>query len=93
MPLNSSLYEWGEGVKNAPSKSGVYALYDAQQNLIYIGSTTNIRERLLGYWSTNFADDSCKKGTTYYKREITSNYKEREKELIQRHKPKCNDTS
>ena len=82
--IDGRFYAWNEfNVKNSPEASGVYGLFESksEDSLIYIGSTSNIRERLMGYWSTNFSDDPCKRTTKYYKREITSDYKNREKEL------------
>jgi excinuclease UvrABC nuclease subunit len=93
-------YAWNEqNAKNSPDKAGVYGLFESEPEvgLIYIGSTSNIRERFTGYWNTNFSDDPCKRATKFYKREVTDDYKNRETELLEQYKrehngklPRCN---
>ncbi|MCW3985074.1 MAG: hypothetical protein NWE91_01500 [Candidatus Bathyarchaeota archaeon] len=99
--INGDFYEWKESnAKKIPEKSGVYGLFESktEESLIYIGSTSNLRERFTHYWETEFSEDPCKKTTKWYKREITNSYKEREKELLEQYKkehdgklPKCNE--
>jgi excinuclease UvrABC nuclease subunit len=99
LSIAGDLYDWKEeNAKNIPEKPGVYALFDAEKNLIYIGSSSNLRERFTGYWNTNFEEDTCKRATKYYKRELTESYESREKELLEEYKkfhngklPKCNE--
>lgn len=80
-----------------PEKAGVYALFDENRNLIYIGETTNLGERFQEYQRTDFSEDPCKKATKSYKREYTELHKNREKVLLDEHKringklPKCNE--
>jgi excinuclease UvrABC nuclease subunit len=98
--IDSAFYDWTENnAKNSPKESGVYGLFESQSEdgLIYIGCASSIRERLTGYWNTNFADDPCKRATIVYKREVTSDYKNKEKELLEQYKnehngklPRCN---
>lgn len=98
--IDGDFYGWTESnAKNAPKASGVYGLFESksEDRLIYIGSTSNIRERFTGYWSTNFSDDPCKRTAKFYKREITNDYKNREKTLLEQYTkehngklPKCN---
>ena len=93
-------YHWLESnAKNTPEAGGVYGLFEAQSDdsLIYIGSASNMRERFTGYWDTNFSEDPCKSTTKFYKREVTTDYKNREKELLEQYKnehngklPRCN---
>lgn len=99
--IDSGFYDWKESnAKNIPAKSGVYGFFEKQteDSLIYIGCSSNLRERFTGYWETDFADDPCKRTTKYYKREITANFKAREKELLEQYKdehdgklPRCNE--
>lgn len=97
MPIRGDFYPWTENnVNNIPSRAGVYAFYDSRV-LIYIGSSNNLRERFQRYWSTNFQDDTCKRDTTSYKRELTNNYEQRERELLEEYRrqhnklPRCNE--
>jgi hypothetical protein len=97
----NDFYEWKEtNAKNIPEASGVYGLFESQteNSLIYIGSSSNLRERFTHYWETNFSEDPCKQTTKWYKREITNDYEKREKELLEQYKeehdeklPKCNE--
>ena len=96
--IAGSYYRWSEeNTKNIPEKPGVYAFYDKKNVLIYIGSSSNLRERFRHYWTTNFEEDPCKRATKKYKREFTSNYEAREKALLEQYKrehgklPKCNE--
>lgn len=96
--ISGDFYEWSEhNAKNIPEKPGVYAFYDEQRVLIYIGSSSNLRERFTHYWTTNFEEDPCKRDTKVYKREFTEDYKAREKELLEQYfrehgrLPRCNE--
>jgi len=99
--INGDFYEWKESnAKKIPEKSGVYGFFKnkTEESLIYIGRTSNLRERFTHYWETKFSEDPCKKATKWYKREITNSYKEREKELLEQYTkehdgklPKCNE--
>ena len=96
--ISGKFYSWNEGnAKGIAAKSGVYGLYNNARVLIYIGSSSNLRERFTHYWNTNFDEDQCKKATKMYKREFTENYQARERELLQQHQrehgklPDCND--
>lgn len=95
--ISGSYYDWTEeNTKNVPARAGVYAFYDANGTLIYIGSSSDIRERFRHYWSTDFEEDPCKRDTKKYKREFTEDYEEKEKELLEQYEhehgklPKCN---
>ena len=98
MPIGGDIYPWTEDNVNAVrQQAGVYALYDGNQVLIYIGSSNNIRERFQGYWNSNFEEDSCKRDTRYYRREYIDSYEHRETELLQEYRirhgrlPRCNE--
>ena len=90
------MYVWGHKAKHVPEGPGVYALYNEDKVLIYIGESTNLREKITHYLQTNFSNDPRKRETRYYKREFTSRQEDRMKELLddysQRHDklPKCN---
>ena len=98
-----SFYKWNEeNVKKVPRKAGVYCLYETTNemkvSLIYIGSSSNLRERFAQYWNTKFSEDQCKRPTKYFKRDLTSSYRPREKELLEQYKrehngklPRCNE--
>ncbi|UCG36259.1 MAG: GIY-YIG nuclease family protein [Candidatus Bathyarchaeota archaeon] len=89
-------YYWGEKAKHVPEESGVYALYDKDRNLIYIGESNNLRKDFTNYLETDFSGDLCKRETRYYEREVTPNQEERAKELLSEYQqshgelPKCN---
>ena len=99
--ISEPFYEWNvKNAKNIPEEAGVYGLYEAMndERLIYIGSSSNLRERFTQYWDTKFSEDQCKRSTRYYKREFTGSYESREKELLEQYKrehdgklPKCNE--
>lgn len=98
MPIGGKLYSWNEeNVNRAPASSGVYAFYDEHRELIYIGRSTNIRERFQGYWNSNFEEDPCKRATRSYRREVTDNHETREAELLDEYRrthgrlPRCNE--
>ena len=96
MPISGKLYVWEERVKYVPAEAGVYALYNQDRFLIYIGESANLRETFTRYLETNFYNDPRKGETKYYKREFTANREERVKELLNEYRqkhaelPKCN---
>ena len=61
-----------------PQTSGVYCL-GVNDNIIYVGSSKNLRERLNEHYYTT---DPCIKKATQFAIEPCSNYKEREHELL-----------
>ena len=90
------MYVWGNRAKNVSKGPGVYALYNADKVLIYIGVDISLREKFTNYLETNFSKDPRKRETRYYRRELTSKREDRIKELLdeyrQKHSkfPKCN---
>ncbi len=96
MPISGEMYAWGDRAKRVPEGSGVYAFYNEAKVLIYIGESTNLREKFTRYLEMNFSNDPRKRETRYYKRELTSKREDRMKELLDEHKqkhgrfPKCN---
>lgn len=99
--LSGDFYAWSENnAKGIAESSGVYGLYETtnEEGLIYIGSSSNLRERFTHYWDTNFPEDPCKRSTRHYKREFTSSYEARERELLEQYQrehngrlPRCNE--
>jgi len=96
MPISGKTYVWGDRARHAAEGSGVYAFYNEDKILIYIGESTNLRKNFTHYLETNFSDDPSKRETRYYKKEFTSRQEDRMKELLddyrQKHGelPKCN---
>ena len=96
MPISGKMYVWGDMAKHIPEGPGVYALYNEVKIPIYIGESTNLREKFTHYLETNFSNDARKRETTYYKREFTSMQEDRMKELLNEYRqkhgkiPKCN---
>ncbi len=96
MPISGNMYAWGERAKNIPEEPGVYAFYDEDKDLIYIGASSNLREKFTHYLETSFSKDPRKRETKYYKRELTSNEEEQMKKLLEEYQqthgelPKCN---
>lgn len=48
-PINSS-FDAQHFLKNAPTDAGVYRMYDASQNLLYVGKAKNLKNRLTSYF-------------------------------------------
>ncbi len=96
MSVSGDIYFWGAKAKYVPEGPGIYAFYDKEKVLIYVGKSANLREEFTRHLSTNFSDDSCKLETKYYKREFTSQPDDRLKELLNEYRekhgklPKCN---
>jgi len=82
MSISGELYVWSERARYVPEEAGVYALYDEDRVLIYVGGSPNLRETFTHYLETNFSDDPCKRETRYYRRESTQNWEERVKKLL-----------
>jgi excinuclease UvrABC nuclease subunit len=81
--LEGYFYPWvEENTKRITESAGIYQFFTATNALIYIGSTSNLREQFREYWTTNFHNDPRKQGTKKYKREITRRPTERGKALL-----------
>jgi len=76
MPIQGKLYLWGERAKGVPEEMGVYAFYEKNRVMIYLGGSSNLRETFSRYLETNFSDDPRKRETVYYRRMITPNREE-----------------
>jgi len=88
MSISGKLYVWEECAKYAPDEPGIYAFYNEDRVLIYLGGSANLRKTFTHYFETNFSDDSHKRETKYYKRLPIQNWKERAKELLYEYKQK-----
>jgi hypothetical protein len=91
MPVQGNLYMWGERAKGVPTESGVYAFYDKNRVLIYIGGSENLRETFTNYLQTDFSDDPRKQETTYYRRMSTEDWEETVKCLLEEYKQDSGD--
>ena len=96
MPISGKMYVWNDRAKSVPEEPGVYAFYNEDRFLIYVGQSTNLRERFAHYLETDFSKDPRKRETEYYKRQLTSKPETRMKELLDEHRqkygelPRCN---
>jgi excinuclease UvrABC nuclease subunit len=91
-------YEFtSKNVDHAPDKPGVYALYYGDEIIYYgwaQGDTVTIRSRLQSHKSGR--EGACTEKATHYRREVTDNAEEREKQLLLEYRqqhgrlPRCN---
>lgn len=94
----SSWWSFTQGMVNSDrEEGGVYEFGDANEVVIYIGSSNNVKRRLGEHLGET---DSCiKRNASKYRIEYTSDYKAREKELYDAYvkangkAPRCNDVS
>ena len=91
MPIQGQLYLWGERAKGVPEETGVYALYDKNRIMIYVGGSSNLRETFSRYVETNFSDDPRKRETIYYRRMSTIDWEETVKNLLEEYRIECGD--
>ena len=84
MTISGDMYKWGEKAKNVPELTGVYAFYNEDKVLIYIGESSNLKERFTHYLDTNFSQNPCKRATKHYKREFTTKSKDTKKRAPRR---------
>jgi len=88
MPISGKLFVWEEGANYAPEEPGVYVLYNKDRDLIYVGGSINIRGTFAHYLETNFSGDPRKRGTKYYRRKPTLEWKKRAFELLNEYNQK-----
>ena len=91
MSIQGKLYLWGERAKGVSEETGVYAFYDKNRMMIYVGGSSNLRQTFSRYLETNFSDDPRKRETVYYRRMATANWEERVKSLLDEYKQDCGD--
>ena len=78
---------------HVPTASGVYWL-GVNDRVIYIGNASNLNQRLRDHYNTN---DPCIRKATQFAIDMCSNYRERERQLLQAYRlkhgrlPECND--
>ncbi|MFA5366169.1 MAG: hypothetical protein WC325_13385 [Candidatus Bathyarchaeia archaeon] len=89
MPIQGNLYLWGERAKGVPEETGVYALYDKNRVIIFVGGSSNLRETFKNYLETDFSDDPRKRETIYYRRMNALNWEETVKCLLDEYKKDC----
>ena len=89
MPIQGKLYRWGERAKGVPEEIGVYAFYDKNRVMIFLGGSSNLRETFNSYIETNFSDDPRKREAVYYRRMSTPNWKETVKSLLDEYNKDC----
>ena len=98
MALSGEKHEFTqENVDKSPTDDCVYTLYD-ENITIYIGKgdgVNGIRARLQAHKRGD--EGKCTQGASHYRREVCTNPKARESELVQEYKdangklPRCND--
>ncbi|MBT8171464.1 hypothetical protein KJN74_01145 [Candidatus Bathyarchaeota archaeon] len=91
MPIQGNLYLWGERAKGVPEETGIYAFYDKNRILIYLGGTSNLRKTFRDLLETNFSIDPRKRETVYYRRMSTLNWEETVKNLLEEYKHESGD--
>ena len=97
--LDDKLRVWLESAKFVKGKPGVYALYDKNKDIIFIGESDNLAQTFTKYVDANFENDACKQKTAFYQREFVENPQERMKQLLEDFKnehgkvPLCHDAS
>jgi hypothetical protein len=95
MPINGEQYPFTQqNVDSSPEQAGVYELLDNGTTIYYGSATVSIRSRLQSHKAGR--EGPCTQGATTYKREVCSNPRERERQLLQEHMqrygrlPRCN---
>ena len=91
MPIQGKMYLWGERAKGVPEECGIYAFFDKNRVMLYLGGSPNLRETFTRYLETNFSDDPRKRETIYYRRMGTTNWDETVKNLLDEYKEGCGD--
>ena len=86
MAISGKMYVWGEKAKHVPPESGIYAFYNEDRRLIFLGGSPNLQETFLHYLATHFSEDVGKQDTRYYRRELSREWEERLKALLDEYK-------
>ena len=97
MPITNQWWTFSESViQHDHDNPGVYELGDASKNVVYIGSSNEVRRRLREHLAAH-AQSCIGNRTKFYRIEYTQNYVQRERELYDSHvrlhgqRPICND--
>ena len=95
MPITNPLYRFNDVIiAGAPGNAGIYALWQDDE-LIYVGRATAIRERLLEHFHRHLCP--CTENATHYSWELSLNPAAREAQLLQEYQakngrlPRCNE--
>jgi excinuclease UvrABC nuclease subunit len=95
MGIVSDYYEFTQSnVNGSPEQPGVYELLDNGVTTYFGSATVSIRNRLQSHKAGN--DGPCTQHSTHYRREVCSNPRERERQLLQEYYrlngrlPRCN---
>lgn len=80
--VSGKTYVWDRGVVYAPDSPGVYALFDGDKRLLFVGGSENLRETFSGFFNSNFVGDVGRGGTRFYKREVVLDWKGRLRVLL-----------
>lgn len=92
MIINKSLIlSWNEfNTQSSPEANGVYVMRESPtlEGIIYIGSSNNLRERLLTHWREN--DISSVKFFDWYQTKTDEEAKQLERLWITKYKPRFN---
>ena len=97
--LDDKLRVWLGSAKFVKGKPAVYALYDKNKDIIFIGESDNLAQTFTKYVDADFENDDCKQKTAFYQREFVDNPAERVMQLLEDFKnehgkiPLCHDTS
>jgi hypothetical protein len=85
MPIKAQWWVFTDAIIDSERDlPGVYELGSAAGEVIYIGSSDEIRRRLLQHW--NEPESTCvKRNTRQYRVEYTGDYVVRERELYHEH--------
>ncbi len=96
MPIATTVWNLTAGmVASDQEQAGVYELLNAQNEVIYVGSSDNLKRRM-GEHVNEWQNDCIKRNAVKYRLDYTSNYKAREKQLYDEHvrvhgkAPSCN---
>jgi predicted GIY-YIG superfamily endonuclease len=98
VPIETQWWSFVESVISIDrDHPGVYELGDKSGMVVYIGSSNELRRRLMEHLN-EMAHTCIRQNTTRYRIEYTANYGKREQELYKSHvatygkPPKCNDS-
>ncbi|MBI2867450.1 MAG: GIY-YIG nuclease family protein [Chloroflexi bacterium] len=101
MPITGDMYAFNQqNVDGSPDAHGVYALYDSNQALIYIGRADGVGVTIRSRLQSHLRGDEgrCTQSAAYYRRESTEAARSREVALLEEYKgahfgrlPSCNE--
>lgn len=87
----SDILPWTESdIRSTPEATGVYILRDSENVMIYIGMSTNLRQRLLEHWTKK--DIPGVAFFDWYQTTDEENARKLEEKWIKKYSPKYNVT-